>query len=132
MSQSIQNLQVSSYVLMYLRAITTYKPVCTHVSQSSQNLQVRIDHSLYLWGDVTQGNAQYNNICISKSPTFSLRTQILPLAAIRLAAHQVYSSTNQAENASGAAMRMEKPYSRTPQLHTYNRRCDGFGSCRHR
>ena len=29
---------------------------------------------------------------------------------------EVYSSTNQAENASGAAMRMEKPWSKTPQL----------------
>ena len=36
-------------------------------------------------------NAQCNNIFISKSPTFSLRTQILPLAAIRLAAHRKYT-----------------------------------------
>ena len=62
-------------------------------------------------------NAQCTHIFISKSPTFSLRTPILLLAAIRLAAHQkYYSSTNQAENASGAAMRMEKPQSKTPQL----------------
>ena len=32
-----------------------------------------------------------NNICISKSPTLSLRTPILRLAAIRLAAHRKYT-----------------------------------------
>ena len=55
--QSSQNLQVSSYVLMYLRAVRTYKSVvmyscisehselaiqwlCTHVYLSIQNVQV--------------------------------------------------------------------------------------------
>ena len=36
-------------------------------------------------------NAQCTNIFISKSPTFSLRTPILLLAAIRLAAHRKYT-----------------------------------------
>ena len=60
-----QNLQVSGYVLMYLRAFRTYKSVvmysyisehseltsqwlCTHVSQSSQNLQVSSYVLMYL------------------------------------------------------------------------------------
>ena len=64
-SQSSQNLQVSSYVLLYLRAVRTYKSVviysciseqseltsqqlCTHVSQSSQNLQVSSYVLMYL------------------------------------------------------------------------------------
>ena len=63
--QSSQNLQVSSYVLMYLRAFRTYKSVviyscisanselasqqlCTHVSQSIQNLQVSSYVLMYL------------------------------------------------------------------------------------
>ena len=64
-SLNIQNLQVSSYVLMYLRAFRTYKSVvmysyisehsgltnqwlCTHVSQSSQKLQVSSYVLMYL------------------------------------------------------------------------------------
>ena len=53
----------------------------------------------------------------SKSRTFSLQTPILLLAAG--CAPEVYSSTNQAENASGAAMRMEKPQSKTPQFGSF-------------
>ena len=48
-SQSIHNLQVSSYVLIHIRAFRTYKSVlCTHVSQSSQNLQVSSYVLVYL------------------------------------------------------------------------------------
>ena len=36
---------------------------------------------------------------------------------------EVYSSTNQAENASGAAMRMEKPQSKTPQFKMTSLKC---------
>ena len=63
--RSSQNLHVSSFVLMYLRAVRTYKSVvmysciseqseltsqqlCTHVSQSSQNLQVSSYVLMYL------------------------------------------------------------------------------------
>ena len=49
------------------------------------------DHDRPRTRNARHSNAQYNNICISKSPTFSLRTQILPLADIRLAAHRKYT-----------------------------------------
>ena len=49
------------------------------------------DHDRPRTRNARHSNAQCNNIFISKPPTFILRTQILPLAAIRLAAHRKYT-----------------------------------------
>ena len=65
--------------------------------------------------------AQCTNICISTPPpppTSNLRTSIRLLASVSLAPHRKYTTraTNWQDNASGAALRMDKPQSKTPQL----------------
>ena len=89
-SQSSQNLQVSSYVPMYLRAVRTYKSVvmyscisehseltsqwlCTHASLSIQKLQVCSYVLVYLRADITYKSVVMYS-CISEHSELTRHT----------------------------------------------------------